>query len=78
MYDVIHENVKQKGFTNNRAERILEQMLSILPQVELYKGNLENKEIPTGYYLYIFDGKMPDTLPKDGHILVFNLKIIIL
>lgn len=71
-YDVVHEDVKQKVLLVTEQNIFLEQMLSILPQVELYKGNFENQEIPSGYYLYIFDGKMPTTLPEDGHILVFN------
>ncbi|NLK97160.1 MAG: VWA domain-containing protein [Epulopiscium sp.] len=72
MYDVVHEDVKQKVLLVTEQNIFLEQILSILPQVELYKGNLENEELPTGYYLYIFDGKMPPALPKDGHILAFN------
>ncbi|MDK2787307.1 MAG: hypothetical protein PWP07_532 [Epulopiscium sp.] len=75
MYDVVQEDVKQKVLLITEQNIFLEQMMSILPQVELYKGDFENQEVPKGYYLYIFDGKMPSVLPEDGHILIFNPEV---
>jgi len=72
MYDVVYEDVKEKVLLLTRQNIFLEQILSLLPQVELYKGDLDSMDNLQGYYLYIFDGYMPEKLPEDGHILVFD------
>ena len=72
MYDVVYEDAKEKVLLLTNQNVFLEQILSLLPQVELYKGDLDNIENLQGYYLYIFDGLIPDSIPEDGHILVFN------
>ena len=50
----------------------LENILAILPNVELYTGTAESLETASGYHLYVYDGMLPQNLPEDGHILVFN------
>ncbi|NLK21305.1 MAG: VWA domain-containing protein [Epulopiscium sp.] len=72
MYDVVHEETREKVLLATEQNMFLEHMLSILPQVELYKKNIESTESLEGYHLYIFDGIIPATLPQDGHILIFN------
>ena len=57
-------------FTNRNV--FLENVLAILPNVELYKGDPANVNGASGYYLYVYDGVLPDELPTDGHVLIFN------
>ena len=56
------------------AERnvFLENMLAILPNIELYKGNTDIIDNISDYYLYVYDCILPQSLPEDGHILIFN------
>ena len=46
----------------------LEKAVSLIENVDLYKGDISQSDSFTGYDLYIFDGKLPETLPKDGHL----------
>jgi len=57
-------------FTNRNV--FLENVLAILPNVELYTGDPANVSAASGYYLYVYDGVLPDALPEDGHVLIFN------
>ncbi len=50
----------------------LEKVLGLIPGIELYRTNLTDVEELTGYDLYLFDGELPEQLPEDGHIMVFN------
>jgi len=57
-------------FTNRNV--FLENVLAILPNVELYTGDPANVNTASGYYLYVYDGVLPDELLTDGHVLIFN------
>lgn len=50
----------------------LERVLGIMPNVQLYKNEAENIENLSGYNFYVFEGKVPDILPTDGHIMLVN------
>jgi len=50
----------------------LEKILSLMPNVELFRTGTEDKENLKGYDLYIYDNSMPEELPEDGHIILFN------
>lgn len=49
----------------------LEKLFSLLPDIEVLKTQKLEGEILSGYDLYLFDGILPDTLPEDGHLLIF-------
>jgi hypothetical protein len=71
-YDVVQPSIKEKVLLVTEQNVFLEQVLSILPRIELYKTKKEDQQDLKGYHLYIFDGFVPDKLPQDGHILVFH------
>lgn len=63
---------KRKVLLVTEQNIFLEKVYSLLPQVELYKTNPENMEHLSGYSLYIFDGILPEKLPDDGFLLLWN------
>ncbi len=71
-YSTITEEKKEKVLLISEQNVFLENMLSLLPNVELYKASKDNMDKLEGYYLYIFDGVLPEKMPTDGHLLVFN------
>ena len=53
----------------------LESILNLLPNVALYRAapsGLDGGDIAAGYTVYVFDGVLPEILPEDGHLLIFN------
>lgn len=71
-FDVVSQGEKQKALLITERNVFLENMLSLLPNIELYKKTEATDEL-SGYKLYIFDGDvLPLELPKDGHILILN------
>lgn len=68
-YDVVVKSEKQRVLLVTSQNIFLEKVLEALPNIELYKGT---EEINRGYYLYVFDGVLPETMPTDGHLLIIN------
>jgi hypothetical protein len=50
----------------------LEKILKISQQTELYIAGKEDINTLEGYDLYIFDSMLPEVLPSDGALLLFN------
>jgi len=50
----------------------IEKLISLMNGMELFKTSLDKASELRGYDLYIYDGFLPDKLPKDGNIMVFN------
>lgn len=71
-YLSINENMPKKVLLFTEQNIFLENMIRILPNIELYKGSQDSMENLSGYFLYVFDGTLPENLPTDGHILLFN------
>ena len=69
-YGVLKTEEEKKVYLYSEGNIFLESAVKILPNIKLYKG--EEKEKLSGYDLYIFDGAVPDELPKDGHIIIFD------
>ena len=71
-YDVVkYADTKQAVlFTDGNV--FLESALKLIPSIELYKGDLADIDMAEGYFLYIYDGVLPETMPVDGHTIVFN------
>lgn len=69
-YDTLEEKKQGKALLVSEQNTFLEQMLSLLDQMTLYKttdvNEINEKE---NYDLYIFDGQVPDKLPESGNCL---------
>ena len=63
---------KKKVLLVTEQNIFLEKVYSLLPEVELYKTDTDNIEQLSGYSLYIFDGVLPEALPDDGFLLLWN------
>ncbi|WP_313526219.1 vWA domain-containing protein [Anaerotignum sp.] len=75
------DNLRYEGVSSANSEKVLlvtesnlflEKAMSLIDQVELYKATPEKAKELSGYGLYIFDGFLPEMLPKDGFIMLFN------
>mgnify|MGYP000851661803 CR=1 FL=1 len=62
----------RKVLLTTKKNVFLEKVLNIMPNLELYRTGMEDVNEMKGYDLYIFDGEMPEQLPRDGHIIMFN------
>ena len=65
-------NKQKKVLLITQGNIFLEKAVSLIENVDLYKGDISQSENLTGYDLYIFDGVTPETLPKDGHLWMLN------
>lgn len=70
-YHVVNSSQTNKVLLVTKGNIFLEKSLLLNPNIELYKTNEALKDIK-GYDLYIFDGLLPEELPIDGNIVVFN------
>ena len=50
----------------------LEKAVTLRKDIELIKTTYEQADDTEGYSLYIFDGYIPESLPDDGNIIIFN------
>ncbi|MCT4605992.1 MAG: BatA and WFA domain-containing protein [Marinisporobacter sp.] len=70
-YHVVHTNPSSKVLLTSKQNIFLEKAIIINKNVTFYKAN-EALEDVSGYDLYVYDGLMPQNLPKDGNIILFN------
>lgn len=70
-YSVVNSDETRKVLLTTVENVFMEKAIGIGQNVELYKTN-EILEDVKGYDLYIYDGMMPKTLPKDGNIFILN------
>lgn len=71
-YDVVTDAQKEKVLLTTEVNVFLENALALMPNIVLYKNGMEGEADDKGYYLYVYDGVLPDVLPSDGHLLVIN------
>ncbi|MPQ42718.1 vWA domain-containing protein [Clostridium tarantellae] len=72
-YDIVDSTENKKILLATDKNIFLEKSLSTLLNADLYKASdLSNINYDDKYDLYIFDGKIPDNLPKEGNILFIN------
>lgn len=71
-WDVINPVKNSKVLLNSTKNVFVEKILSINEGIELFKADIDAKKALKGYDLYIFDGFIPEKLPTDGNIMVFN------
>ena len=71
VFDVVKPSQLQKVLLVSQSNLFIEKAFSIIDNVELYKSN-PGDEIQGEYDLYIYDGTLPDSLPKKGSIMLIN------
>ncbi len=71
-YLPVEEMSSKKILLQGESNNFLEQVLIILPAVEVYKT--EDLSIDSGYDLYVYNGVLPETLPSSGSLLIINPK----
>ena len=71
-YDVINMSERDKVLFVSEGNVFIEKTLTLFENVESYKAEPGGLESFEGYDLYIFDGFLPNELPRDGSILIFN------
>lgn len=71
-YDTVHKNENKKVFLLSEKNVFLESALSVIQGIDLYTGEKDKLYNLNGYNLYIFDGIIPDEMPNDGNIIIFN------
>ena len=69
---MVYSNKVKKVLLVSQKNIFLEKILNLMPDVELYRTDMEGADEIKGYDLYIFDSEMPDELPEDGHAILFN------
>ncbi len=63
-------NIK-RALLVTKGNIFLEKAIMLTEGIELYKKKESSGEL-SGYDIYIFDGDVPEEMPKDGHIMVIN------
>ncbi|KNF08148.1 hypothetical protein CLPU_9c00440 [Gottschalkia purinilytica] len=72
-YHVVNSSTMKKVLFIGNDNVFLEKAITINNNIELYKSKEKlNDDNLKGFDLYIFDGVLPKSLPKDGNILIFN------
>lgn len=71
-YYTINKNTSKKALLFSDDNIFIEKVLSVIPGIEIYKGEKDFINNAEGYSLYIYDGVLPENMPKDGHVMVFS------
>ena len=72
-YDVIKGGGSKKILLVTEQNLFLERALATLDNTEIFKANsLDNVNSQDKYDLYVYDGVMPEELPKEGNVLFIN------
>jgi Ca-activated chloride channel family protein len=70
--ETVYSGETRKVLLVTERNIFLEKALALLPGLEVYKTAPEDAGELKGYDLYIFDGMMPEVLPGDGHLMIFD------
>lgn len=70
--ETVYSNKTRKVLLVTGKNIFLEKVLTLLPNLELYRTTMEDIRELKGYDLYIFDGAIPGQLPEDGHCILFS------
>ena len=72
-YQVINDDSMKKALiASEKGNVFLEKAIGIHNNIEVYKLNEKLESDLKGYDLYVFDGKIPKDIPKDGNLIIFN------
>lgn len=69
---VVNHYKNQRALLVSDNNFFIEKFISLTQGVEFFKLSGESIEQFSGYDLYIYDGYIPNELPHDGNILIFN------
>jgi len=69
---VINQAQKRRVLLAADKNVFLEKLFEVIPDIEVYRTSLKDADALKGYDLYVFDSHMPEELPQDGHIMIFN------
>lgn len=69
---MIQSDEARKVLLATEKNIFLEKLLSLIPYLDIYRTDIEDMDEFKGYDLYIFDGKLPEKLPEDGHSILFK------
>lgn len=71
-WNAVNNTKENKVLLVSKSNVFIEKVAGLYNGIELYKTGFESIDEWKGYDLYIFDGFLPDKLPDDGNIMVFN------
>lgn len=72
-YDFLDDSLKKKVLLVSKSNIFLEKAICADENITLYRTNsVKHLDTAMEYDLYIFDGVMPEQLPKKGNILLWN------
>nr|WP_300003807.1 BatA and WFA domain-containing protein [Tissierella sp.] len=72
-YAVVNsEPIKKVLIVSEGGNIFLEKAIGVTENIEVFKFDEKPSNDLKGYDAYIFDGVLPDVLPKDGNIVMFN------
>lgn len=66
------QSLKKVLIVSEEGNIFLEKSIGVSQSIEVYKSNEKVNEDLKGYDAYVFDGKLPENLPSDGSIIMFN------
>lgn len=71
-YVSLARNDVKRILISGDSNRFLEEVFMIFPNVEVYKS--EDIEVEGDYDLYVYNGRLPEVLPKNGGLMIINPK----
>jgi hypothetical protein len=71
IYSIVKQSDAGRILLCTDGNVFLEKAITTLKDIELFKSS-SSDNVPTDFDLYIFDGKVPEVLPKKGSILFIN------
>ncbi|MBZ9685292.1 BatA and WFA domain-containing protein [Clostridium estertheticum] len=71
IYSIVKQSNAGRILLCTDGNVFLEKAITTLKDIELFKSSSSEK-VPPDFDLYIFDGKVPETLPKKGSMLFIN------
>jgi hypothetical protein len=71
-WNVVEKGLGNKALLVSDGNVFIEKALALSNKLELYKTLPDESREFIGYDLYIFDGFLPEIIPEDGSIMIFN------
>ncbi|MDP4094690.1 MAG: BatA and WFA domain-containing protein [Bacillota bacterium] len=72
-YNALNPAQESKVMLVTEKNIFIEKVISLMNNIKLFKSSTDKSDsYLKGYDLYIYDGFLPEKLPADGNILVFN------
>jgi len=71
-YDTVFDGKPVKVLLVTRGNYFLEKIFSVIEGIEFMRTLPDELTEYKGYDLYILDGVVPDKLPEDGNVVIFN------